>query len=93
MATDRESANRAMLSQAAETQHNTSEAVKRIKKLALETEALAEVTSTTLRDQGDQMVLPFERLFCSIVYSLNNLLYVSHFRTASTLSLTTFLSN
>lgn len=56
MATDRENANRAMLSQAAETQHNTSEAVKRIKKLALETESLAEVTSTTLRDQGDQMV-------------------------------------
>lgn len=56
MATDRENANRAMLSQAAETQNNTSEAVKRIKKLALETEALAEVTSTTLRDQGDQMV-------------------------------------
>lgn len=93
MATDREYANRAMLSQAAETQQKTSEAVQRIKKLALETEALAEVTSTTLRDQGDQMVFPFERLIYSTIYSLNNLTYKTHFRTASTLSLTTFLSN
>ena len=66
MATDRENANRAMLSQAAETQHNTSEAVKRIKKLALETEALAEVTSTTLRDQGDQMVWQFKGFTYSV---------------------------
>ena len=56
MATDRTEANRAMLSQASETQDKSKEALRRIKKQAIETETLAGLTLGELQTQGKQMV-------------------------------------
>lgn len=56
MATDRTEANRAMLAEAAETQEKSKEAIRRIKKQAIETEALAGLTLDELKTQGAQMV-------------------------------------
>lgn len=56
MATDRGDANRAMLTQAAEVQDKSKEAIKRIQKQAIETETLAALTLEELHKQGLQMV-------------------------------------
>ena len=68
MATDRTEANRAMLAEAADTQEKSKEAIRRIKKQAVETEALAGLTLNELQTQGKQMVFPQLKL-CDVTLS------------------------
>jgi hypothetical protein len=76
MATDRADANRVMLTQAAETQDKTKEAIKRIQKQAADTESLASLTLEELHKQGLQMVCPaVPKRLLAIILTPNNYAY------------------
>ena len=70
MATDRGDANRAMLTQAAEVQDKSKEAIKRIQKQAIETETLAALTLEELHKQGLQMVWPIFQPIKNLITSV-----------------------